>query len=121
MGAIKKTVSAFATKIAALKKAMLVHKAVDKKIVKAFLKKHAKKVKGWKAQRKAMKAKMVSIMKNAKAALKKAGIKAQVKTLKAMDKRLAATVKRDVTAFVKEAKALDKARWAVWKKVAALK
>merc|ERR1712146_780020 len=97
---------------------MMKLKGTDNKLTKALFKKHAKSVKGWRKQRAAMKKKFISILKNAKAALKKAGIKAQVKTLKAMDKRLAATVKRDVTAFVKEAKALDKARWAVWKKVA---
>ena len=116
--AIEKTVKAFAAKMRALKAAIKLQKAEDDKIRKAFFKKHAKKVKGWIAQRKAMKAKFQSIMKNVKAALKKAGIKAQVQQLKAMDKKLAMTVKKDVTAFMKEGHKLDMQRKAVWMKVA---
>merc|ERR1712084_27035 len=101
--AIESSVRVFAKKMAALKAAIKLQKTQDDAIRKAFFKKHAKKVKGWVAQRKAMKAKFVSILKNAKAALKKSTVPAQIKTLKAMDKRLAATVKRDLTAFFKEA------------------
>merc|ERR1711988_2088297 len=116
--AIERTVKAFAAKMRVLKASIKLQKAQDDKIRKAFFKKHAKKVKNWVAQRKAMKAKFITIMKNAKAALKKAGIKAQVQQLKAMDRRLAMTVKKDVTAFLKEGKKLDDIRKAQWKKEA---
>merc|ERR1712084_72407 len=98
--AIESSVRVFAKKMAALKAAIKLQKTQDDAIRKAFFKKHAKKVKGWVAQRKAMKAKFVSILKNPKA----------------MDKRLAATVKRDLTAFFKEGHKLDEVRKAVWKK-----
>merc|ERR1711918_318334 len=114
--AIETSVRVFAKKMAALKAAIKLQETQDDRIRKAFFKRHAQKVKGWVAQRKAMKAKFVSILKNAKAALKKSTVPKQVKTLKAMDKRLAATVKRDLTTFFKEGKALDKMRMAVWKK-----
>merc|ERR1711988_1828815 len=114
--AIESSVRVFAKKMAALKAAIKLQKTQDDRIRKAFFKRHAQKVKGWVAQRKAMKAKFISILKNAKAALKKSTVPKQVKTLKAMDKRLAATVKRDLTAFFKEGHALDKMRTAVWKK-----
>merc|ERR1712022_81442 len=89
--AIETSVRTFAKKMAALKAAIKLQKTQDDRIRKAFFKRHAQKVKGWVAQRKAMKAKFISILKNAKAALKKAGIKKQVQQLKAMDRRLAAT------------------------------
>merc|ERR1712147_350340 len=98
--AIESSVRVFAKKMAALKAAIKLQKTQDDAVRKAFFKKHAQKVKGWVAQRKAMKAKFVSILKNAKA----------------MDKRLAATVKRDLTAFFKEGHKLDTIRKAVWKK-----
>merc|ERR1711998_125339 len=98
--AIETSVRVFAKKMAALKAAIKLQKTQDDRIRKAFFKRHAQKVKGWVAQRKAMKAKFISIL----------------KTAKAMDKRLAATVKRDLTAFFKEGHALDKMRKAVWKK-----
>merc|ERR1711907_896500 len=99
-----------ALKMKALVKTMKKLDAEDKKITKAFFKKHAPKVKGWIAQRKAMKKLFKKILKNAANTLKKAGIPAQVKTLKAMDRRLAATVKRDVKAFFVEGKKLDTLR-----------
>ena len=114
--AIERSVRVFAQKMAALKAAIKLQKATDDKIRKAFFKKHAQKVKGWVAQRKAIKAKFISILKNAKAALKKSTVPKQVKTLKAIDKRLAATVKRDLKAFFTEGHKLDVARKAVWKK-----
>merc|ERR1712039_806784 len=93
-----------------LKAAIKLQKTQDDRIRKAFFKKHAKKVKNWVAQRKAMKAKFIAMLKNAKSALKKAGVPKQMKALKAMDKRLAMTVKADVTKFFKEGAALDKIR-----------
>merc|ERR1712006_79266 len=78
-------------KVKAMVKMMKTLDAADKKITKASLK-------------------------NAASTLKKAGIPAQVKTLKAMDKRLHATVKRDVMTFIKEGKALDKIRMRIAKK-----
>merc|ERR1712227_889490 len=85
----------------------------NQRAIESSVRVFAKKVKGWVAQRKAMKAKFVSILKNAKAALKKSTVPKQIKTLKAMDRRLAATVKRDLTAFFKEGHKLDVARKAV--------
>merc|ERR1711908_135996 len=114
--AIESSVRVFAKKMAALKAAIKLQKTQDDAVRKAFFKKHAQKVKGWVAQKKAIKAKFVSILKNAKAALKKSTVPKQVKTLKAMDKRLAATVKRDLKAFFTEGHKLDVARKAVWKK-----
>merc|ERR1712078_828878 len=66
--AIESSVRVFAKKMAALKAAIKLQKTQDD------------------AQRKAMKAKFVSILKNAKAALKKSTVPAQIKTLKAMDR-----------------------------------
>merc|ERR1712178_439830 len=114
--AIESSVRVFAKKMTALKAAIKLQKSQDDKIRKAFFKKHAKSVKGWVAQRKAMKAKFMSILKNAKNALTKAGVPAQVKQLKAMDQKLAMTVKADATRFFKEGAALDKMRKAQWKK-----
>merc|ERR1711918_170379 len=114
--AIETSVRTFAQKMSALKAAIKLQKTQDDRIRKAFFKKHAAKVKGWVAQRKAIKAKVVSILKNAKAALTKSAVPKQVKTLKAMDKRLAATVKRDLKAFLTEGAKLDKARKAIAKK-----
>merc|ERR1712167_215466 len=72
----------------------------DQKLRKAFFKKHAKSVKGWVAQRKAMKAKFIATLKMAKSALKKAGIKADVtrffKDMKAIKKGRDAMVKRNI-------------------------
>merc|ERR1712146_164819 len=114
--AIESSVRVFAKKMAALKAAIKLQKTQDDRIRKAFFKKHAQKVKGWVAQRKAMKAKFIAMLKNAKSALKKAGVPKQMKTLKAMDRRLAATVKRDLKAFFTEGKKLDDARKAVYKR-----
>merc|ERR1712146_486960 len=100
-----------------LKKTIKKLDAEDRKIAKAFFKKHAKKVKGWMKQRAAMKKKLIKTLKLAKAALKKAGIKKHVKALQAMDKKLKATVKKDLKAFIKEGMKLDKVRRAVAKKM----
>merc|ERR1712227_937203 len=108
--AIEAEVKKFAAKMKDLKATIKKLDAQDKKIVKAFYKKHAMKVKGWMKQRAAMKKKLIATMKLAKAALKKAGIKKHVKALQAMDKKLKATVKADLKAFVAEAKKLQKAR-----------
>ena len=113
---IEAQVKSFAAKMRSLKATIKKLQGEDQAIRKAFFKKHAKSVKGWVAQRKAMKAKFIATLKLAKASLKKAGIKAQVQQLKAMDKKLAMTVKADVTRFFKEGMALDKARMAVAKK-----
>merc|ERR1712048_359171 len=79
--AIESSVRVFAKKMAALKAAIKLQKTQDDRIRKAFFKKHAQKVKGWVAQRKAMKAKFIAMLKNAKSALKKAGVPKQMKTL----------------------------------------
>merc|ERR1712048_907599 len=97
--AINRSVRNFARKMAHLKAMIKLQKREDDAIRKAFFKKHAKRVGVWKAQRKAIKAKFASILRNAKTALKKSTVPKQVKVLKAMDRRLAATVKRDLTAF----------------------
>ena len=113
---VKAELAKFKTKFMKLVQVMKSLDGVDRKLTKAFLKKHAPKVKTWMAQRKAMKAKFMSILKNAKSALMKAKIPAQVKTLKAMDKALAMRVVKDVKAFMKEGMALKKMRMAVAKK-----
>ena len=107
---VKAELKKFGAKMKTLVAVMKKLDAEDKKITKAFFKKHAPKVKGWIAQRKAMKKLFKKTLKNAASTLKKAGIPAQVKTLKAMDRRLAATVKRDVKAFFVEGKKLDTLR-----------
>ena len=104
---VKAELKKFGAKMKTLVTVMKKLDAEDKKITKAFFKKHAPKVKGWVAQRKAMKALFKATLKNAATTLKKAAIPAQIKTLKAMDRRLAATVKRDVKAFFVEGKRLD--------------
>ena len=111
---VKAELAKFKTKFMKLVQVMKSLDGVDRKLTKAFLKKHAPKVKVWMAQRKAMKAKFMSILKNAKSALMKAGVKKQVQTLIAMDKKHAATVKKDLKAFFTEGMKLDAMRTKVW-------
>merc|ERR1712048_149675 len=114
--AIEAEVKKFSAKMKDMMKTIKKLDAEDKKIAKAFYKKHAMKVKNWMKQRAAMKKKLIKTIKLAKAALKKAGIKKWIKQLRAMDNKLKATVKKDVKAMLKEAKKVQKMRQAIAKR-----